>query len=93
MGEGVLSKDAKETIKCYFDSPYDYTPGNSLFVLDLDKNFTSFVFSLANWTPDGIVGVNISDPEFNSEIAKFYTRKINGQWKILDIKDPQGLLK
>lgn len=90
---GVLTDKEKETIKCFFENANSYTPGNASFVFNLDKNFSSFVLSVANWTPDGKVGMQISDPEFTSGIAYFYTRKVGEQWKIIDITDPAGLLK
>lgn len=94
LNDGVLTTDDQADIRCYFSDSSYYTPGNPLYRINLDKNFTNFIFSLGSYNPSaGTVNIWVTDPENNQYSVMLYTRTHSNQVQIIDISDSGGILK
>ena len=87
----ALVNGDKRTVKCFFDAKL--SDDEIARFIDINKDFSVYLFPVSSWTPNNIVTSWVSDPNFKTHKVEFYMRKYDDKWRIVKIVDNDNILK
>jgi hypothetical protein len=85
----ALTSDNDNVVKCFFEDTV--TEEEIYGYINLTKDFKSYTFIISSWTPNNIVDVSVSDPDFEMHSTSFFMRKVDGLWKVIKVEDVDNI--